>query len=437
MAQINASTPISPQLRRELGTFGAVMMGLGSVVGTGIFVGTGIAAGIAGPSVLLAVVLAAVVAVVNGLAIAQLAAGNPDSGGTYESGYKTLPPMLSYVAGLMFLCAKSASAATAALAFAGYLLTALDLNSQLWRIGLALAVVVLLTGLTLGGVRQSPSGNMLMVAVTVGTLLFFAWDGMDRVVANFDQNFIPFFPPPSAGVNPVRALFHATALIFVAYTGYGRIAAMGEEVRDPARNIPRAIVLTVLAAMVLYLVVTATAVGAVGAEQFAILTTDTSAPLEAISNAVGMPGTGWLLTIGALTALLSVLLYLILGLSRVMLMMGRRHDMPVVVARISKAGRTPEVAVVTVGVLVAALVLIGDVRTTWAFSAFAALIYYAITNLAAYQLPVEKRRYSRWVAGVGLLSCLFLAFWVDPAIWVTGLLLIVVGLGWRWIAARL
>ena len=83
------------------------------------------------------------------------------------------------------------------------------------------------------------------------------------------------------------------------------------------------------------------------------------------------------------------------------------------------------------------LVLIGDVRTTWAFSAFAALIYYAITNLAAYQLPVEKRRYSRWVAGVGLLSCLFLAFWVDPAIWVTGLLLIVVGLGWRWIAARL
>ena len=82
------------------------------------------------------------VAVVNGLAIAQLAAGNPDSGGTYESGYKTLPPMLSYVAGRMFLCAKSASAATAALAFAGYLLTASDLNSQLWRIGLALAVVV-------------------------------------------------------------------------------------------------------------------------------------------------------------------------------------------------------------------------------------------------------------------------------------------------------
>ena len=148
----------------------------------------------------------------------------------------------------------------------------------------------------------------------------------------------------------MRALFHATALIFVAYTGYGRIAAMGEEVRDPARNIPRAIVLTVLAAMVLYLVRHGDrGGGAVGAEQFAILTTDTSAPLEAISNAVGMPGTGWLLTIGALTALLSVLLYLILGLSRVMLMMGRRHDMPVVVARISKTGRTPEVVVVTVG----------------------------------------------------------------------------------------
>jgi APA family basic amino acid/polyamine antiporter len=111
--------------------------------------------------------------------------------------------------------------------------------------------------------------------------------------------------------------------------------------------------------------------------------------------------------------------------------------MPIAVARVSKTGRTPEIAVVTVGVLIAILVLIGDIRITWSFSAFTVLLYYAITNLAAYQQSTEKRRYPRLVAALGLLACLFLAFWVEPMIWVTGSILIVVGLGWRWLARGL
>jgi basic amino acid/polyamine antiporter, APA family len=437
VAQINASTPIAPQLRRELGTFGAVMMGLGSIVGTGVFVSIGIAAGIAGPAVILAIALAAVVATCNGLSSAQLAASHPVSGGTYEYGYKYLNPTLGFVAGWMFLCAKSASAATAALGFAGYLLSVLDLNNQLWRMGIALTAVVLLTAIILGGIRQSNLVNVLMVTITLGSLLFFVWGGLDGVVENFATSFNPFFPPPSAGVNPVRALFHATALMFVAYTGYGRIATLGEEVRAPERTIPRAIIISLLASMLLYVVVAITAVGNVGAVNFATLTADTSSPLEMIAANFGIPGADWLLTIGAMTAMLGVLLNLILGLSRVMLSMGRRHDMPVAVARIRKMGNTPEIAVVTVGVLITVLVLIGDIRTTWSFSAFTVLIYYAITNLAAYQLPATRRRYPRVVAALGLLACLFLAFWVEPAIWFTGSALIVVGLGWRWIAHKL
>jgi APA family basic amino acid/polyamine antiporter len=235
----------------------------------------------------------------------------------------------------------------------------------------------------------------------------------------------------------VRALFHATALIFVAYTGYGRIATLGEEVRHPERTIPRAITITLFISMLLYVAVTVTAVGNVGAANFATLTVDTSAPLEVIAANFGLVGGSWLLAIGAITALLSVLLNLILGLSRVLLAMGRRHDMPVAVARISKKGRTPEIAVVTVGVLIAVLVLVGDIRTTWSFSAFTVLLYYAITNLAAYQLPADKRRYPRALAALGLLACLFLAFWVEPAIWIVGSLLIGVGLGWRWWMRRL
>ncbi len=413
------------------------MMGLGSIVGTGVFVSVGIAAGIAGPAVVLAVVLAALVATFNGLSSAQLAASHPVSGGTYEYGYKYLNPTLGYIAGWMFLCAKSASAATAALGFAGYILSVLNWNSQLWRMGLALTAVVVLTVIVMGGIRQSNLTNLFIVTVTLGSLIFFVLIGLSGTIANFSQNFQPFFPPPSAGVSPVRALFHATALMFVAYTGYGRIATLGEEVHNPERTIPRAIVITLITSMLLYVAVTVTAVGNVGAESLATITADTSAPLEVIATNLGVTGAGWLLTIGAMTALLGVLLNLILGLSRVMLAMGRRHDMPIAVARVSKSGRTPEIAVVTVGVLIAILVLIGDIRTTWSFSAFTVLLYYAITNLAAYQLPANKRRFPRVVAALGLLACLFLAFWVEPPIWIAGSVLIVVGLGWRWIARKL
>ena len=103
------------QLQRELGVFGATMMGLGSIVGTGIFVSIGIAAGVAGPAVLLAIAVAALVATANGLSSAQLAASHPVSGGTYEYGYRYLNPRLGFTAGWVFLLAKSASAATAAL----------------------------------------------------------------------------------------------------------------------------------------------------------------------------------------------------------------------------------------------------------------------------------------------------------------------------------
>lgn len=108
------------RLERELGIGGATMMGLGSMVGTGVFVSIGIAAGVAGPAVILAIVLAAGVATCNALSSAQLAASHAVSGGTYEYGYRYLNPSLGFTAGWMFLCAKSASAATAALGFAGY-----------------------------------------------------------------------------------------------------------------------------------------------------------------------------------------------------------------------------------------------------------------------------------------------------------------------------
>ncbi len=419
------------QLKRELGVSGATLMGLGSIIGTGIFVSVGIAAGVAGPSVLIAIGIAALVATCNGLSSAQLAASHPVSGGTYEYGYRYLRPSLGFTAGWVFLLAKSASAATAALGFSGYLLDFLGIDSARWLTPVALLAVLALTLIVLGGIRRSNVANTVVVSITLLALVVFVLAGLPSVRA---VNFIPFFA--ATGKQGLAGLLQATALMFVAYTGYGRIATLGEEVREPQRTIPRAIIATLLVSMVLYVAVAFVGVGAVGADALALTAGKLAAPLEAAARTFGLPGVPALVAVGAITAMLGVLLNLILGLSRVLLAMGRRRDMPPAVARLNAQGTTPVVAVPVMGAVIAVLVLIGDVKTTWSFSAFTVLIYYALTNLAALQLQTSERRYPRWLEWAGLAACLFLAFWVETRIWVLGLLLVALGLLWHWLAGR-
>jgi len=426
------------ELERELGVFGATMMGLGSIVGTGVFVSIGIAAGIAGPAVILAIALAAVVATFNALNSAQLAASHPVSGGTYEYGYRYLKPWLGFSAGWMFLCAKSASAATAALGFAGYLLNTLGYAPQgRWAlVGVALLTVASLTAVVLGGIRQSSRVNVAIVSVTLLVLLAFVLAGLPLALERGRSN-LTTTAGTGAAANFWPAVLQATALMFVAYTGYGRIATLGEEVHDPRRTIPRAIVVTLWFSALLYVAVGVVAIASVGAGTLGSVTGSRAAPLEVAARQFVVPGVNWLVAVGAMTAMLGVLLNLILGLSRVLLAMGRRGDMPRSVGRLNAARTTPTVAVVVMGVVVLALVLIGDVKATWSFSAFTVLIYYAITNLAALRLPNQDRLYGRWLAWAGLASCLSLAFWVEWRIWAIGLGILALGLFWHAVATRL
>lgn len=423
------------QLHRQVGVFGATMMGLGSIVGTGVFVSIGIAADVAGPSVVLAIAVAALVATCNGLSSAQLAAAHPTSGGTYEYGYQYLSPVLGFSAGWMFLCAKSASAATAALGFAAYVLRLGGWSAEQAHVPLGLAAVALLTALVLWGIRRSSAVNVAIVSVTLVTLGSFVLWGLSPALQAGKEHLRPFFAP-TAEVTPLAGFLRACALMFVAYTGYGRVATLGEEIHDPSRNIPRAIIVTLVVTMLLYFLVAAVAVSAQGADTLAAETTASAAPLETLAARMGSPTVAMLLAVGAVTAMLGVLLNLILGLSRVLLAMGRRRDMPAAVGRVNAAGTTPTVAVVVVGILIAGLVTIGSVKTTWSFSAFTVLVYYALTNLAALRLPAEQRRFPRWISVLGLVSCLFLAFWVELQIWIAGLALLGAGLIWHALARQ-
>lgn len=421
------SKPQQNSLVRELGMFGATMMGLGSIVGTGIFVSIGVAAKSAGPSVILAIALAAIVAVCNAFSSAQLAASLPVSGGTYEYGNKYLHPWLGFTAGWMFLCAKTASAATAALGFAAYLIHLFGMSSMP-IVPIATGVSIIFTILVLSGLRQANWTNMVIVSVTLISLILFVLFGLSNLSRQSLFHLQPFFPSSEKGAG---GFFYATALMFVAYTGYGRIATLGEEVKNPKIFIPRAIIITLIITAILYIAVSFVAVISVGAGNLAQATQSYATPLEIAARTIGTPGLGTIVAIGACTSMLGVLLNLILGLSRVVLAMGRNGDLPSVFAHVTDKLRVPSAAVIGVGIAITGLALTGSIETTWAFSAFTVLIYYSITNLAALRLPKEDRLYHPAFAVVGLIACLFLAFWVPVRIWGIGLALIIIGLMWH------
>jgi APA family basic amino acid/polyamine antiporter len=294
----------------------------------------------------------------------------------------------------LFIMAKTASAATAALGIGLYL----GADSPF----VPLAAVLLVTALVLAGMRRTTLVNSFLVTLTVAAIAWFTWNG---VTASSMGNL------PVLVKQPSEALLAATAFLFVAYTGYGRIATLGEEVKEPETIIPRAVIITLAIAALLYLGVE---VGgrAMGGENW-------GAVLEL--GFLDMP----FVTLGAITAMLGVLLNLVLGLSRVWLAMGRRGDMPRGLARLDRRSE-PSRAIALSAVLVAALTLLGDIGLAWSFSAMTVLLYYGVTNLAA--LALDRGRLTGWL---GLGSCVFLSFFVPLSIWLTGAGLLTLGLIWK------
>lgn len=391
-----------PTLRREMGVGGAIVTGLGSILGTGAFVAIGLAAGMWGDSVLFAVPIAGALATFNGLSSAFLAGRFPVAGGTYEYAYRTLGEWWGFAAGWLFLLAKTASAAAAALGVSTYLGLTGDQRV------LAIVAVIAVTVFVLAGLRPSTVVNVALVTITMSALVTF---GISSIAAR------GAWQPISTDVIGA-GLFPAIAFVFVAYTGYGRIATLGEEVRRPERAIPRAVVVTLIIATALYTLVALGGRVARGPNWGLALG-------ESGLDALLEPPASLVVAIGAVTAMLGVLLNLVLGLSRVWLAMGRRNDMPRALAQLDRR-QNPVKAIVTGAVPIVLFTLLGDLSLTWSFSAFTVLLYYGITNLAA--LSVDRRR---WTAWAGLLTCLSLSFFVPLTVWVTGAALVALGAIWK------
>jgi APA family basic amino acid/polyamine antiporter len=411
---------MKPALRRDLNLVAAVGVGLGAIIGAGIFVVTGVAAGVAGPAFLIGLLLAGLVAAFNALSSAQLAAAYPQSGGTYEYGYQVLHPWLGFAAGWMFLASKLAAGGTVALGFAGYLNA---LIPGLPERPVAVAAVLLLTLVNYYGVQKTGLINSVIVAVSILALLIFILAGLPSVRA---ENFRPFAP---AGVG---AVFQSAALLFFAYTGYARLATLGEEVREPRKTIPRAIILALAIAALLYLAVAFVAVGSIGAAGMAAST----APIESAAGAFRWPQISRVVAIGATAAMLGVLLSQILGISRMIFAMARRGDLPPALAHIHPTHAVPDRGIFLTTMAMLLVVVFGTLESIVATASFTILLYYSIANLAAFRMRSEYRLYPIWVPVLGLVSCLALAVTLQPAVIAAGIGLLIAGFFLRWVFRR-
>jgi basic amino acid/polyamine antiporter, APA family len=402
----------APTLRRDLGLIDAIAIGFGAIIGAGIFVVTGVAAGIAGPALLAGLFIAAIAATANALSSAQLAALYPQSGGTYEYGYRVLNEWAGFAAGWMFMASKTAAAGTVALGLAGYLDALVPgLQPRVMAVG----AIILFTMLNYFGVRRSSTANLMIVAVSLGALLIFVGAGAG---AFRTMNLQPFAP---AGL---RGTLQAAALLFFAFTGYARIATLAEEVRDPGRNIPLAIAITIGGAVLLYGAVALVAVGSIGTAAMA----ETAAPLYVAAQAFPARWVATVVAIGGITAMLGVILSQLLGLSRMAFAMARNGDLPAGLAYVHPRFGSPARAVLLIGAVAAVVAATGTLRGVAAAASFTILVYYGIANVAALRMPQHARLVPDLVPWVGATSCALLLVSLDMTTIITGSAVLVAGL---------
>ncbi|MBM3685740.1 MAG: amino acid permease [Actinobacteria bacterium] len=351
------------ELRRVLGVRGATVVGLGAMVGTGVFAAWTPALALAGGALLVALAIAAVVAALNATSTASLARVLPESGGAYAYGRAYLSRSAGVVAGYAFVLGKSASAGAAALTIGAYAWPGYER-----LVGIVAVAVALI--LDLRGIVKSVRVTAVLVAFVLVVLAALV---VSAAVSEASST-------PAAAALPAPSgagLIAAAGILFVAFAGYARVTVLGEEVRNPARTIPRAMIASFVIIIVVYAVLAAVVLRAVSSGLVLSV-----APLESIAGYVGSDALELLVRIGAVIAAGAVLLSLIAGIGRTLFAMGRGGDAPRALDQVSSGAGVPARAEISAAVLAALVVIVGGIGFALALSAALILIYYGVAHLA-------------------------------------------------------
>jgi len=403
-------------LARGLTLTDAIAIGLGSMIGAGVFAVWAPALGAAGSGILIALAVATFVAFCNATSSAQLAAVHPVSGGTYSYARAEIGPWAGFVAGWCFVIGKIASCAAMAMTFAAYA------APEQWRTPIAVIAVAALGAVNCFGVTRTALLTRILVAVSLLGLAVVVAAGLS---ATTDTAPAPLPDATAYGV------LQGAGLLFFAFAGYARIATMGEEVADPARSIPRAIVFALGGAIVVYTLVAMAVMLTLGADAVG-----SAHPVADVVAASGWTWAGPVVRVAAAAASLGALLALLTGIGRTSLAMAREADLPRWLAVVNARWQVPRRAEIAIALIVIAVVLIADLRGAIGFSSFGVLLYYLLANASAFRQRTDVRRYPKALQVFGALGCIVLVSTLPVIASLVGTLVVLVGVVYRAVRLR-
>jgi APA family basic amino acid/polyamine antiporter len=393
---------------QQIGLSGAVAIGVASMLGAGVFVVFREAFTISGSLFLVAIALAALVAVLNASSVYQLAKRISRPGGVYTYSREMVNNPTSFVAGFAFVFGKIGSIAAIALVVQEYLTPEL----KFWP---AAAAIAALTLINISGINRTASVAAILATTTT---LFFLVVLTSAALPAASVSAQPAGEVLSAaGTSTFAQLISAASVMFFAFAGYARVATLGDEVSNPKRNIPRAIVITLIVVTLLYFGLAQTLLTQLGLSLGFV-----EAPFVALTALITPWMPGWAVILVAAAAGLGSMLALLAGVSRTAATMAEDSELPALLGRRNRAG-APWIAEVIVGAGAIGLLLVGELSWVIGFSSFSVLLYYAIAHLSAWLIP-EVGKTVRIVAFLGFGLCALLAVAVPgPAVWVSVLIL--------------
>ena len=396
-------------LKRTLNLLDATSVGIGAIIGAGIFVVLGIAIGYAGPAIIISIIIAGIVASFTAFSFAELGSAIPKEGGAYEFAFELISPFAGFLVGSLWLFAQIVAGAAISLGFASYFVAIFPIFPVKT---VAVVAALTLTGLNIVGIKQSTTINNVLVMIKIAILCLFIGFGIFQI---HPQNFSQFSPNGSFGI------LQGAGFIFFAYLGFGRIAALGEEVKNPERNLPLAVLIALVVSVIIYVLTGLTATGLLNYQILA----QSGSPIAEAAKVMGNFTIVAAVSLGALIATISVLLTNLIGSSRVAFAMARNGQLPKSIAKVSSRFGTPYLSVLAMGALLTVLAFALDLKQTVAITSFAILLTHLTVNLSAMRLRRKMPNSKGFrvplyplIPSLGFLSCIILMFSLPQESWI-------------------
>jgi APA family basic amino acid/polyamine antiporter len=450
-ALMGDTTSEAQRLRRALGPWDLVALGIGCILGVGIFVLPGVeAANHAGPGIILSFAIAAAACACAALCYAELAAMIPVSGSAYTYGYATLGELPAWIIGWDLILEYMVGACLVSIGWSAYFVNLFDNMLRPWGLALprsltsapldwsdathrfvttgswinlpAVVVLAVLTALLVRGIRESSNVNVTIVIVKLAVILFFVLLAVWYVNPGNWQPFMPF---------GFKGVMTAAAIVFLAYVGFDAVSTAAEEAINPQRDMPIGIMGSLAVATVLYIAVSAIMTGVVPYTKLGV-----ADPVALVLNELHMPWASIIVSLGAIAGITSVLLVLLLGQPRILFAMSRDGLLPARLSRVHPRFHTPHVTTIATGIIVAVGAALLPIRVVAELCSIGTLFAFVIVCAGVIVLRFTRPELARpfrvplfpLLPGLGIVLCGYLMVSLPGTAWERFVVWLVIGL---------